>query len=479
MWALSDPGISPAPANTPSAFNTSFPGMTMLNAQLLQTTDFRVGISDIRGDGRPDYSYYARILYGDVVSPARASVAGGTPLAIQGLGFQPNTTVAIGKLNAPPMAISANQILLTAPAQADGVQDITLLDPPTLASSAMTGAVTYGAGPDDNLVLIPAPNPGTPVGGQAPNPIGMQVFAPDGVTPVPGASVFFTSTPAVSFSACSGASSCTVLSDQGGRASTFVTVLTAGAITITAQLAPASYPAPKQAQTTLVGTSSSLDISLAPQAAHIIQGGTTSVPLTARVLSNGVPLSGSKVDFAVMKGSGTLSSSTVTTNSNGYASTNLQLSALAGDVQVSACVAPGDSPCQTFYGTAVPASGLQLQPVAGTSQLALAGQSFQAVTVRAMDFSTPPNPVLGASVSFQYVVGKIPAGSTVLSGGDTTITGDPLPVILESGQSTVVSDANGLASFQPSSGGFTGTLEVLGSATAGQSTVPFALQVLP
>jgi IPT/TIG domain len=241
MWALSDPGISPAPANTPSAFNTSSPGMTMLSAQLSQATDFRVGISDIRGDGRPDYRYHARILYGDVVSPARASVAGGTPLAIQGLGFQPSTTVSIGNVNAPPMATVADQFLLTAPAQADGVQNITLLDPPTLASSVMTSAVTYGAGPNDNIVLIPATNPATPVGGQEPNPICVQVLAPDGVTPVPGASVFFTSTPAVSFSACSGAGSCTLVTDQTGQASSFVSVLTTGAITITAKLAPASY----------------------------------------------------------------------------------------------------------------------------------------------------------------------------------------------------------------------------------------------
>ena len=39
---------------------------------------------------RADYRYHARILYGDQVNPARASVAGGTALAIQGLGFQSN-----------------------------------------------------------------------------------------------------------------------------------------------------------------------------------------------------------------------------------------------------------------------------------------------------------------------------------------------------------------------------------------------------
>jgi hypothetical protein len=84
---LSDPGTFPAPANTPLAFNTLTFGMTRLDAILQAATTFRLGILDYRGDGRPDYRYRARIFYADNVSPTRASVAGGTPLTIQGGGF--------------------------------------------------------------------------------------------------------------------------------------------------------------------------------------------------------------------------------------------------------------------------------------------------------------------------------------------------------------------------------------------------------
>lgn len=479
MWALSDPGTFPAPANTPSAFNTSIAGMTMLNAELTQQTNFRMGISDFRGDGRPDYRYHARILYGDSAQPDRASVAGGTPFAIQGLGLESTTKVYIGSATVIPLSTSANQISLIAPAQPDGVQNITLYDPATNASSIMTAALTYGAGPTDTISLLAGSNPATPAGGQAPNPILVQVLAPDGVTPVPGASIFFTAAPAVAFSACSGASSCTVITDQGGQASTFVTPLGADAITITAQLAPASYTPAQQVQTTLLGTSSSLDLGLAPQFVHIAQGTSVNLSLTARALSNGTPLSGQSVNFAVMKGSGTLSPSTATTNANGYATSTLQLSAIASDVQVSACVAPTNSPCATFYGTAVPASGLQLQPVAGNSQMVVEGQAFQPVIVRATDFSTPPNPVLGANVLFQSTVERSGGTASGTSGGDTTITQNPTPVVLSSSQSFVISDPNGLATFQPSTGGFTGALEVIGAATAGASDVPFALESLP
>src|SRR6202035_615799 len=62
LWQLSDPGTFPAPANTSSAFNSSIFGTTILNAELLQPTSFRLGIADIRGDGRPDYAYHARLL---------------------------------------------------------------------------------------------------------------------------------------------------------------------------------------------------------------------------------------------------------------------------------------------------------------------------------------------------------------------------------------------------------------------------------
>ncbi|MGH9500298.1 MAG: IPT/TIG domain-containing protein [Terriglobales bacterium] len=478
-WSLSDPGESPAPANTPSAFNSSVFGMTLLNAQLLQTTGFRIGISDYRGDGRSDYRYHARILYGDQVNPARASVAGGTALAIQGLGFQTNLRITVGNVTAPSLAVSADQVLVTAPAKPDGVQDIGLTDPPTLANSVLSAVLTYGAGPNDTLALIPLPNPQTPVGGQAPNPVEVRVLAPDGKTPVQGATVVFTSSPAAGFSACSGAVTCTVLSDEGGRASTFVTALSAGAMTITAQLAPASYASPHQVQTTLVGKSSSLDIALAPQTASIMQGATDNLTLTARVLSNGFPLSGSDVNFQILKGSADLSASTVTTNANGYASTVLEISSMAGDLLVSACVAPGNSPCLNFSGTSVAPSALQLQAVAGSPQVVTVGQAFQPLVVRVTDSSAPANPVLGASVAFQYTGERASGDLTVISAGDTNIRNDPSPVILFTGQTAVPSDVSGLASWKPTTEGFEGDVAILGTATAGSGSAAFALQALP
>ena len=479
MWALSDPGTSPAPANTPSAFNTQFVGITMLNAQLLLTGGFRIGISDIRGDGRLDYRYHARILYGDHVTPQRASVAGETPMSLTGLGFQSNTRLTVNNVSTPPLAVTAAEIVFKAPPQPDGEQNVAVADPPTLASSVLTRVLTYGAGPNDQIKLLAGSNPATPAGGQAPNPIRVQVLAPDGVTPVPGASVFFTSSPPVSFSACSGGNSCTVLSDDNGQASTFATVISAGVITITAQLAPASYSSPKQVQTTLLGTSSAQDLGLAPQYGHIASGASANVALAARALSNGSPLAGQTINFLVVKGSAVANPPSAATNSNGYANTTIQISSMNGDVQVSACIGPNNAPCQTFYGTAVPASGLQIQAVSGAAQIAPTGQSFQPVVVRVSDFSTPPNPVMGGSVLMQWSV-ELPSGDPPpIPGGDNGIGGDPMPIVLYTGQANLASDVNGLVSFTPSTGGFAGALEILGSAAAGTGNVPFGLEWLP
>jgi hypothetical protein len=342
-------------------------------------------------------------------------------LTLTGLGFESNTRITVANVSTTPLAVTANEALLNAPPQPDGVQSVALTDPPTLASSLLSGVLTYGAGPNDTLQLISGSNPSTPAGAQAPNPIRVQVLGPDGVTPVQGASVFFASAPAVTFSASSGGNSCTVLTDDTGQASSFVTVVTAGVITITVQLAPASYSPAQQVQTTLLGTSSSLDLGLAPQNAHIQVGATANIALVARALSNGAPLSGTTINFLVTKGSATVNPPTATTGSNGDASTTLEISSIAGDVQVSACVGPNNLPCQTFYGTAVPASGLQLQPVAGVAQIAATGQSFQPIVVRVSDFSMPPNPVLGGSVAFQWSV-ELPSGDPPsIPGGDNGI----------------------------------------------------------
>ncbi len=480
LWALSDPGTFPAPANSPSAFNTSTVGMTQLNATFYQATSFRLGLFDFRGDGRPDYRYRARIFYGNTISPARASVAGGTLVTVQGLGFHSNVKAAVAGTNATVLSQTENQLLLTAPAESDGVQNVVLSDPATGASSSMTAVLTYGAGPTDALKLIAGANPTTPVGGQAPNPVIVEAVASDGVTPVSGATVVFTSSPAVSFGACSGATSCSVITDPNGRASTFMTPLTAGVNTITAALAPGSYNPAQQVQTTLFAEAATLDLSLTPPRVWAAQGATLSIPITAKVLSNGSPASGQVVTYSLSKGTGTLTPSSSTTDSNGNAASTLQIAGLSSEVDGSACVTSGTTTnCQNFAIFAVVPSALQVQAVSGATQEIQLGQSFQPVVVRVTDSSTPPNSVSGAAVTFQSVLGRALNNEPVVWIGDLGITQNPMPVILGSSQSSVITDSNGLATLQPSTNGIQGPLLILGTASAGSNSQSFTLQSLP
>jgi len=479
MWAFGDAQGTPPPALTTSPFNSASFALTRLDAQILSSTNFLIGIADLRGDGRPDYHYHAHVLYGDSVTPARLSVNGGA-VTLRGTGFAGGLTVAVGSTSVSALTVSAGQMILALPARGDGMQSITITDPASGAFSSMTSALTYGAAATDNLVLVAGLNPSTPVGVQATNPVGVRVVASDGITPVSGATVNWSTTNSATLSACGSASSCNTTSDEGGAVSTWVTPGAIGVATITAALAPAVYSPPKSVSATLLGTESASDIGVTTPYLSIAQGATVAVPLTARVMSNGVPKTGVTVNFTVVAGLGNLSSSSAITNGSGYATVTLTLTNLTLSVQVSACVAPTNNPCQAFYGTPVPASLQNLQTVAGAAQVIRLGAAFQPVILRVTDSSSPPAPVLGASVTFQTMVLR-PIGDAPAGGAGESHTGSPaMPIILSASQSSIASDANGLVSIVPSTGPFTGSLEVDVSATAGTTAaLQYVLQALP
>jgi hypothetical protein len=467
IWTLGDPQGTAPPVLTAAPFNAGTFGMSRVDAQVLNANSFIIGIADLRGDGRPDYSYHAHVLYGDSVNPARIPVTGG-PVTLQGIGFAPGLTVAVGNNNVPLLASNASQILVPAPAQGDGPQTITISDPVSGAFSIMTGALTFGAAATDEILLLRGGNPLTAVGTQAANPVMVQVVGSNGVSAVSGATIGWTTTNGATLSVCGGISSCAAVTDESGFASTWVTPTMAGLANITATLAPAVYNPAQSVTANLSATSSATAIAVTTPYLWIAQGARVSVPITARVLSSGAPQAGVTVNFVVAQGSGSLSSPSAVTNSNGYASVTLTVTNFAVNVQLSACVAPGNSPCQTVSGNAVAAALLNLQPVGGAAQI-VTGQGFQPLTVRVTDSSTPPNPVLGASVLFQSIVLRPPGNDLTLVTGDTTSTQTGMPVILSASQSSVTSDANGLASFVPSVGPFSGLLEVEIQISAGAS----------
>jgi hypothetical protein len=473
MWALADPPGTIAPASTASPFNTSTRGESRLDAALLQDGTFRIGITDERGDGRPDYRYHAQVLYADTLAPDHISAQSGSAIVVRGVGFHPGITTTVGNASLSLFAMSAEQIVVNLPSgMTDGVQTLKLTDPANGGTTSVIDGVTVGASASDTFTLVEGWNPATPVGAVTTNPIRVRDLTA-GAIPVNGATIAWSASTGATLTTCGGASSCTVYSDASGEASTYATVAAPGAISISATLAPASLGTSKQVTATVVGTESALDLTLLSQYRYLATGTNAALTLTARLLSYGLPRSGSTINFQVLKGAGSLNPPSATTNANGYASSTLTLSGVTGDVWVSACVAPNNVPCQTFYLTAVAESSLRLQAVSGAGQLIPVGQAFQPVVVRVTDSASLPNPVQAVTVAFQLTTFE-PSNDaayqvTAESGGGSY----PQRVILAQSAATGLSDANGIVSVQPSAGSISGPVEIAVTATGGNSTLEF------
>ena len=482
MWPLSDQSGGPAPASTPSAFNTLVPGTTRLDAQFTAGGSFRVGVADLRGDGRPDYFYFASVLYSDTVTPARIGLQGG-PATLHGLGFHPGLQVNLGAANSTVLSASANNLQTSLPAGLlDGTASIVVNDPASGGFSQMIDAVTYGAAATDLLILLQGSEPSTAVGAEAANPIRVRVVAADGVTPVSGATISWTTTNGASLSVCGGASNCSALSDEAGIATTQVTPAATGTSGITASLAPASYTPPQSKQTTLVGTESALDLAAISPNKWVAQGATIDVPLTVRVLNMGAPQNNVTINFRVSKGAGSLSSGTGTTGNTGYASTTLHLTNHSSDVQVTACVAPNNAPCLTLTLFATPASSWRLENVSGSVQVIPAGQLFQPLVLRVTDGASPSNPVMGVNLVYEVTLARLPNDSGNGGGGGDDYGGGGhgggMPVILGMYTVQAASADGGLATMLPTVGGVQGYCDVLIALSAGPLTSQFHLQVL-
>ena len=266
-----------------------------------------------------------RDRYSDTVTPARLSLAGGVT-TLSGIGFNPRLQVSVADNNASTLSASASQIEVAMPAgEQDGTATIQVTDPVSGAFSEMIGALSYGALSTDRLLLLQGAEPSTPVGSEAANAIRVRAVAADGITPVSGATIAWSATNGSQFSACSGASSCSILSDEAGESSSLVTPTATGQSTITVALAPASYSPPQSQQATLVGTSTTLDLAAVTPTRWVGQGATIAVPVTVEALDLGAPKTDVKVNFAVTQGTASLSAGSATTNSSGFAAVTAQL----------------------------------------------------------------------------------------------------------------------------------------------------------
>lgn len=141
-----------------------------------------------------------------------------------------------------------------------------------------------------------------------------------------------------------------------------------------------------------------------PESTTVVTNTAQTNPLTVIVRdANGFPVQGATVSFAVTGGTGSLSSSTATTNANGQASVTFSGGGILGDATVTASVAGVATP-STFTITVQRSTPSTVTLIQGNNQTATVGSAVSQVpTVKVTDANGRAVP--GVEVQFRIVAG--------------------------------------------------------------------------
>ena len=352
----------------------------------------RIGIADLRGDGRPDYAYNGWVLYADTVSPARLPASGG-PIAIQGMGFRLADRVSVGGQTVTVTSISPNQITAIVPPAPVGITgpvDVEVDDQPSFyAAAIIPGGVSYDSGTGDALTLNTAPANTVPIG--EPLPFSVTTLGPD-LAPASVVSVIYTVTSGKATLAC-GLPVCTVVATGDGRATMNVTATDNTWSIVTAALTNGS-----SLQAQFVGGTPPVLSGLTPQLS-LAAGATFRWTVEALVGNNGVPLSGQTVTWRnPTSGIALPNPASVTANSSGIAAQTLTVGPLSEGqtASISACV-NGTNQCVAFTAFGARPEYAALQAISGTSQILAVSGTPNQIALRLLDMDG--NPMAGGTVS--------------------------------------------------------------------------------
>lgn len=381
------------PIGAAPGLNGLAPGETWLRIASNADDIVRIGVADLRGDGRPDYAYQGWLLYADSVTPAHLPASGG-PITINGSGFRLADTVLIGGQSALVTSISPNQITAIAPPAASGVTgsvDVEVDDLPTLyAAAIIPGGVSYDSGAGDALTLLTAPSNIVPIG----DPLPFTVTALDPtLAPAGEVTVIYSITAGTARLAC-GLAVCSVGTSGDGRANMNITAIDGTWSIVTASLTNGS-----SLQAHFAGGSPPAVSSLTPQLA-LAAGATLSWTVQALVLSSGSPLPGQSIAWQTPSGGGIApqGSGAAVTNSAGIATQALTVGPLAEGqvVTINACL-NGTSQCTVFSAYGARPEYALLKPISGTSQTLAASGTPSQIALRLLDMDG--NPLAGGTVA--------------------------------------------------------------------------------
>ena len=453
IWDAFAP-VGTASEGTAPALNGYALGETWLRVSTSGDDVVRLGIADMRGDGRPDYAYNGWVLYAGTVNPQRLAPAGG-PIVIRGTGFHPADTVLVNGQPAQVTSVSPNEITAIAPPAGPGVTgsvDVEVDDLPIYyAAAILSGAVSYDARTGDSLTLVTAPAGTVSIG----VPIAFTVAALGAnLAPAGGTTVTYAVTSGTATLGC-GKSSCAVAASGDGVATVNVTAADATPSVVTASL---SNGASLQAHFT-GGTPPAL-AALNPTLS-VASGSSVDWTVQALVLSRGAPMGGQTVSWQSGSGIQPAQGGAVVTSPSGVAAKALQVGPLSEGQQAtaSACL-NGTSQCVNFTATAARQSLAYMEGVSGTLQsLSVTGTPAQ-ITLRVRD--TSGNPMAGATVTlYQSVYAWAPPCPPHGRCAQ--------PQLLSNQSSAAISGLDGTVSFIPAS--ISGVaINVIGVASMGSSS---------
>ena len=351
----------------------------------------RLGIADLRGDGRPDYTYNGWVLYADSIQPQRLPLGGG-PIVIHGTGFRPSDTVRIAGQKAIVTSISPTEITAIAPAAITGTLgsvDVEVDDLPMFNAAAMiSGGISYDSANGDSLTLNSAPSGTVPIG--VPIPFTVTALSPT-LIPAGGVSVTFTVASGNATLGC-GSASCSISSTGDGIASMAITAPSSGSSVVIASL---SNGASLQAHFT-GGTPPTL-AALTPMLS-LAAGATLDWTAQALALTNGSPAPGQSVAWQSSSIVHPNSNPVAITNASGIAAKSLSVGPLDKGQQISssACL-NGTAQCVSFTVLGARPEFAYLEPISGTAQSLASSSTPAQITLRLRDMNG--NPMAGGTVT--------------------------------------------------------------------------------
>jgi hypothetical protein len=439
VWNAADPtGTLPTVGSAPAPMNALALGVTQLPvASSSSDATLRFVVADQFGAGRPDFTYNARVLYADSLTPATAG-SGGGQITITGMGFRQGNQVWVNGVAATVLSWTANTIVANVPTQAaagagTAPVDVEVLDARTGGTTVMQGALSY-SGVADLIQIVTAPT-ALQTGVTASPPFAVRVLASDGIAPVPGANVRFAVVAGSSTLSCGATTSCVVTTDANGLAQVSLTGVAAGPLTVSAT----EVSGGASVQITINDTTVVQSVSLSQTAVYLAAGASAQWSIALTALQNGSPAAGVTVSWTTASPL-TLTPPSGVTNSTGAESVTVQAASVGPGATETVTGCAWTTVCASWTVFGVDPSLWSVTIAGGAGQSGQQGSPLGPVTLQLADGAG--HPLQGAPVTVYQTV-------YAWEGPCEPLGPCASAPVLATGTTSAVSDANGQVPVTP------------------------------